>query len=49
LLKNITVRQLIPHSDPDRIATLCQRIVEDFAGLQFGKTASQTQENFLHV
>lgn len=49
LLKNTTVRQLIPHSGPDRIANLCEKIVEDFAGLQFAKTASRTQPHFLHV
>ncbi|HEX6728512.1 MAG TPA: hypothetical protein VF074_00800 [Pyrinomonadaceae bacterium] len=49
LLKNTTVRQLIPHSGPDRIANLCEKIMEDLAGLQFGKTASRTQPHFLHV
>jgi hypothetical protein len=49
LLKNTVVRQLIPHSGPDRIATLCQRIVEDFAEMQCDKTASQTEPHLLHV
>jgi hypothetical protein len=49
LLNSATVRQLIPHSDSDRITTLCQRLLEDFEGLQFSKIASRTRANLIHV
>jgi hypothetical protein len=49
LLRSATVRQLVPHSDPSRIPTLCQTIIEDFERLQFINTPSLTEAHFLHV
>jgi hypothetical protein len=42
LIGRTTVRRLMPHSDPARIPSLCQTIVDDFQALRQGPTLCET-------
>ena len=49
VLKNVTVRRVVPHADPVNIATLCKTIIEDFDSLRSRGLLLEVLEHALHV
>ena len=49
LLKTVTVRRLVPHSDPASITSLCETVIDDIDSLNFGNGTPKSQATSFHV
>ncbi len=49
LLKSVTVREVVPHSDPTRIQSLCHAITNDFDKLTSFQPRPELRDQALHV
>ena len=49
VLQSVIVRQVVPHSDPAHIQTLCTTITMDFEKLKSSQSSTEIQDHALHV
>jgi Serine kinase of the HPr protein, regulates carbohydrate metabolism len=49
LLKTVTVRRLVPHSDPASITSLCETVIQDIDSQNLGNGAPKPQATSFHV